>query len=417
MRSSRFSALRHPQFLRFWLASFSSVGATQLQIMGLGWLVYELSGSALALGYLSGASGLPAILTSLFGGALADRWDKRLLLIITCSLTALLLSLLTWLDFSGQATVWNVILIAGVISVITGFDWPARNAIFPYLIERENMMSAVSLTTVIWQSTRMVMPALGGIIIAVFDTWVLFACCAAGFFAMCLVLTTLRVHRPVVDLSHVSSTLGQIAEGVRFIVTERTFLILMTLSYSLFFFAGSYMQLMPAFADLLDVAEQGYGYLLSAGGMGAILGTVLSGSLQDSHRLGRAMLLSAAVACGFVYLFAAVSWSGLPGAYFMALGSAFCAAVFISIFMITSTTVLQLEVPDRLRGRVMGLHTVTYNLATLGGLFSGAIASFTHVSAAIAIAVSLFLVYLVWVMITQTGIREIDGSQLTMRGS
>ena len=138
--------------------------------MGLGWLIYELSGSSLALGYLGAAAGFPALLTTLFGGALADRINKRHLLMVTSALTALLLALLAFLDFAEIVEVWHVIAIAGAISLVTGFDWPVRQAIFPELIDREDMMSAVSLTTVIWQATRMVMPALGGIIIAVSDT-------------------------------------------------------------------------------------------------------------------------------------------------------------------------------------------------------------------------------------------------------
>ena len=142
MQSNQFSALRHPQFLKYWLGSFTSVGATQLQVMGLGWLVYELSASSLVLGYLGAAAGFPAMLTSLFGGVLADRFDKRWLLIITSLLTAALLGLLAWLDYTELVQVWHVIAIAAAISVVTGFDWPSRQAIFPALIERDDMMSA-----------------------------------------------------------------------------------------------------------------------------------------------------------------------------------------------------------------------------------------------------------------------------------
>ena len=105
----QFTALRHRQFLKFWLGSFTSVGATQLQVMGLGWLVYELSNSSLALGYLGAAAGLPAIVTTLFGGALADQIDKRRLLIVTSALTATLLALLAYLDWAGVVQVWHVI--------------------------------------------------------------------------------------------------------------------------------------------------------------------------------------------------------------------------------------------------------------------------------------------------------------------
>ena len=126
MLSHQFTALKHKQFLKYWLGSFTSVGATQLQIMGLGWLVYELSNSSLMLGYLGAAAGLPAIVTTLFGGALADQINKKVLLIFTSILTALLLALLAYLDWAGIARVWQVIAIAGAISFITGFDTPVH---------------------------------------------------------------------------------------------------------------------------------------------------------------------------------------------------------------------------------------------------------------------------------------------------
>ncbi|MBO6555437.1 MAG: MFS transporter [Pseudomonadales bacterium] len=411
MNAEQFKALRHKQFRNYWLGSFTSVGATQLQVMGLAWLVYELSESALMLGYLGAAMGFPAVLTTLFGGALADRVNKRRLLEATSILTFLLLALLSWLDWSGQVTAWHAIAIAAGISIITGFDWPARQAIFPALIEREDMMSAVALTTVIWQATRMVMPTLGGVVIALTDTWVLFMLCSLGFFFMYLVLINLEVKAGPVAAPQ--STLQQIREGITFILTTRTFYVLLGLSYAVFFFGMIYMQLMPAFIDMLGVGERGYGYMLSVTGLGAVTGTAISGTLQRSHRLGLSMLLSAATFCLFIYLFAAVSYISFGGAYFVALLIIFAAALFSSVFMVTSTTVLQLEVPDELRGRVMGFHAITYNLAPLGALMGGAIAEVTNPSIAVSIMISLLLCLILWILVTQESIRKIDGQLLT----
>lgn len=410
---SRLSALRHPQFLRYWLASFLSVGAVQLQIMGLGWLVFELSGSTLALGYLGAALGLPAILITLFGGVLADRLDKRKLMLMTSAGTAVLLALLAWLDYSGLAAVWSVISIAAGISIINGVDWPARNAIFPALIEREDMMSAVSLTTIIWQATRMVMPAVGGVVIAVSDTWLLFAICSLGFVAMFAALLTLKVRAAATDyLPKAQSAITEMAEGFRFILTDRVFLTLMALSYTIMFFANSYMQMMPALAAMLGVAEQGYGLMLSVGGLGAIMGTVVSGALQHSHHLGRAMLGGAFMFCVLLCVFAGFALTGWAFAFPLALASLLMATFFASIFLVTSTTVMQLAVPDQLRGRVMGLHAVSYNLSTLGGLLAGYIASLTNPALAVIVNTSVFVAFLLWVVATQKPVRDIDGQTL-----
>ncbi len=408
--TGRLSALQHTQYRRYWLGSFASVGATQLQMMGQGWLVYELTGSALMLGYLGAASAIPAIVMTLFGGALADQLDKRIVLMVTSITVALLLLFLGVLDLTHLVAAWHVILISGLISFVSGFDWPTRQAIFPALIARQDMMSGIALNSIIWQSCRMVMPAIGGIVIAFTDTWVIFILCAAGFFTMFIVVSGLKIHVPEITTSQ-TSTLQKIAEGIKFIVTEKTFLVLISLSYLGMFFVSSYMQLMPAFATLLEAGEAGYGYLISITGVGSVIGTILVGPLQGSRRLGLVILGSAFLSGFFVYLFAAATGYLITTtlAYPFAIIAAFTIAMFSSVFMITSMTVLQLQVPENLRGRVMGLHGITYSLMPLGGLLSGYISIYSSAPVAISVAASVYLIIVALITLTQVHIRRIDG--------
>ena len=120
--------------------------------------------------------------------ALTDlgRLNKKRVLMVTSLAVAFLLAMQSWLDAAGYVQPWHIILIAGLVSFISGFDWPTRQAIFPALIDRDDMMSAVALNSIVWQSSRMVMPAIGGIVIAVSDTWLVFLLCALGFLAMLL---------------------------------------------------------------------------------------------------------------------------------------------------------------------------------------------------------------------------------------
>lgn len=409
----RLSALGHPQYLRYWLGSFASVGATQLMVMGQGWLIYELSGSAMNLGYLGAAASIPTIAMTLFGGVLADRLDKRLVLMATSLSVGLLLLVLTILDYSEVVAVWQVLLIAGLIAFVSGFDWPTRQSIFPLLIDQKNMMSAVALNSIIWQSCRMLMPAFGGVLIAVADTWVVFLLCAMGFFTMFLVVSGLRISIPVKPRL-VGSTLGQISEGVRFIAGNYVFAILIPLSYAGMFFGTSYMQLMPAFSDLLQTDGTGYGYLISATGVGSVLGTILVGSFQHSRRLGVIMLVSCALAATLIYVFAIVTAFArdLPGAYLIALTSVFAISVCSSVFMITSLTVLQLEVPDEIRGRVMGIHGITYSMIPLGGLLAGAIATVSSAPVAISVGGTVYLAIVLWIAVFRRKISQIDGRGL-----
>ena len=156
----RYPALGFPLYRRYWLASLASVGATQLINLGQGWLIYELTGSALHLGLLGAAAALPNIVMTLLGGVVADRFDRRRIMMATSSSIGSLLLVLAWLDMSGQVSVWHVLTIAALVSLITGIDWPARIALYPALIDRSAFLSAVALNSFIWQVTRMAMPAL-----------------------------------------------------------------------------------------------------------------------------------------------------------------------------------------------------------------------------------------------------------------
>ena len=131
-REGRFSALQNPAYRRYWLGSFASVGATQLLVLGQGWLVFKLSGSPLTLGYLGAAIAIPNIMMTLFGGLLADRVSRKHLLLATSLISSVLLIILTLLDVSGLITVWQVLLIAALFSLNSGVDWPARQAVFPF---------------------------------------------------------------------------------------------------------------------------------------------------------------------------------------------------------------------------------------------------------------------------------------------
>ena len=407
----RFGALRLPAYRRYLLGSVASVGAFQLLIMGQGWLVYELSGSSLQLGFLGAATSIPSIAATLVGGVVADRVDRRRLLIATSATIAALLALLAALDGSEVVAVWHVLAIASAIALIVGFDFPTRQAFFPRLIRREHMMSAVALNSMLWQGTRMFLPALGGVIIAFTDTWVVFAAGAAGFLTMSRVMASFT-PTPAADVPVATERSGrQFVDGLRFIASRRLFSVLILLTYATTFFGISYVQLMPAFIRLLGAGEAGYGLLLSATGVGSVAGTLTVASLQRSPRLGRFMLASLACgACALIAFNACVAL--LPGrtlGYALALGFAMLASMCMSMFLVTSMTVMQLAVPDGLRGRVMGLHSICFSLIPLGGLLGGAVASVTSPPFAAALNAGVLAGLVGVAAATQPAIRRLDG--------
>ncbi|MEE2803596.1 MAG: MFS transporter [Pseudomonadota bacterium] len=408
----RLDALRSRRYRRYWLGSIASVGATQLYLIAKGWLVFELSGSAWDLGLLGAAAALPTILATFAGGLIADRMNRRRVLIVTSSSIAVLLCLLATLDALELVRVWHVWAIAAILGLAHGFDFPARQAFFPSLIKPAQMMSAVALNSILWQATRMILPALAGVAIALTDTSIIFFVTALGFILMVKVLFGLDVdsHRP-----QSAKPLRELIEGIQFIVGQQLFYVLILLTWTGMFFGTAYFQILPLFAELLGSNERGYGLMVSFTGIGSVIGTLLVGRLQRHRHLGRIMFLSAALMPCALLVFAVITgtFKTYPAAFAASCASILIAAICNSVFLITSMTVLQLRVPEALRGRVMGIHSITFSLIGLGGLVIGLTASWLTAPIAVGIGASIVLICVVSAYFHFTSIRNLDGRSLT----
>ena len=407
-RITALQALRSVRYRRYWLGSVAYASAVRLVMIGQGWLVFELSRSPLDLGLLGAAMAIPAILVTWIGGALADRVDRRKLLMAASVVTMTLLVLQAALDLSGVVTVWQVLAIAVLLGLIGGLEWPAMQALVPSLVAREHLMSAVALNAIVWQGTRMVIPALGGIAIALWDTGVLFLAALAGPTSMLAVLSRLDVGAGARSRS---ATAGAFAEALRFILDHRLFAVLIPLSWAAGFFGSSFIQLMPVFADLLGAGGVGFGALMSASGVGSVLGSLIVGSLNAARRLGWIMLGSLVAAGIGLFGFALTAGFAniLPNAFHAGLLCVSLTSLFTSIFMVTAITALQLRCPGSLRGRVMGLQGVAFNLMFLGALFTGALASLMGAAAALAIGACIVMSASAAVLATQREVRALDG--------
>jgi predicted MFS family arabinose efflux permease len=389
-------------YRRYWLGSLGAVGASQLIVLGQGWLIVDkLGGSPLSLGILGAATAVPTIIVNLFGGVLADRLNRRAVLMATSLLSAVLLLVLATLDAAGAVQIWHVVVIAAGMGFIYGIDWPTRNAFFPALIDREHTMSAVALNAMLWQGTRIVAPSVGGIAIALVDTAPVFYLCVLGFAVMLIILLGLDV--PQERFEGEKNAFRELKEGVRFIAERRVFTVLILLSYSHMFFGMSYIQLMPLIAKQFDVGSTGLGLLLTVIGVGAVSGTFVTLRLQGGKQLGRSMLGALFIATLLIFGFA------VAPIYAVALVMLFLASLANSVFQISAMTALQVRVPDNMRGRVMGIHAITFSMLMLGGLFGGLIADLTNVRVAVAAGALLMTVVVIFVALTQDEVRNLDG--------
>ena len=407
----RFDALASAPYRRFWLGSIASVGSTQLYFIAMAWLVFELSNSPLDLGLLGAATAVPNILATLIGGLVADRVNRRTILILTTGISTVLMLLLAALDATGLVRVWHVLLISGLLGLVQGFDFPARSSIFPSLIEPKQMLSAVALNSILWQGSRMIFPAIGGILIALTDTSLIFVLCGLGFITMLMVLCWLEV---VQVIQAKADPWHEFKEGFIFVLHHRLFMTLILLTWISMFFGTSYIQIMPIFADILQSGERGYGLLISATGVGSVAGNLFISRFQQSRRLGLMMLSCAALAPFSLIGFSLVAGTlaNVAGAFWLASLFAVMTAAFSSVFLVSSMTVLQLKVPDKLRGRVMGIHSITWSMIALGGLIAGALASKFSAPVAVVIGAVIVLSSVIWVTIRKLELLNLNVHQL-----
>lgn len=382
-------ALRYPQYRAYWLGTLASVGGFQMLMFGQGWLTFELTGSPLYLGYIGLANASSAIALNLFGGVFADKLDKRRLIFVTQLITAGLIFLLAFLTLFGVVEVWHIIALAFVAGAVNAFDQPARQALYPHLIDRRVMVSAVALNSAIWQGTRIVAPAVAGLVISLTDTEVAFFLSGAGFVVMALVILFLRIPR--IEPSSGGNPMQDMWEGLRFIGGSAVFSFLIGMTFFNSFFGMAYIPMMPAFSEILGVDADGQGALMSVGGVGALAVTMAIGSMSGSSHRG---LMIVGGGAGFGISVAAFALtSEYVGSFALAMGLMFVMGTSSSLYMIAIMSSLQLLVPDNMRGRVMGFYGMTWSIMPLGAFQAGAIAEFVGVPVAVAIGGALVLLF------------------------
>ena len=397
-------ALRYPQYRSYWFGTLASVCGFQMLMFAQGWLTYELTGSPLYLGYVAVASAVPSIGLNLFGGVFADKLDKRKLIFYTQLLTASLIFTLAFLTLFEVVRVWHIIALAFAAGAVNAFDQPARQALYPHLIDRRVIMSAVALNSAVWQGTRIVAPAVAGTIIGLIGTATAIFVAGAGFVIMAIVILTLRIPR--IDVGSTGSAFSALWEGLRFISGSSIFSFLIAMTFFNSFFGMAYITMMPAFAvDVLKVGADGQGLLMTVGGVGALGVTLLLSSSADFQRKGL-LIIGGGLAFGLSIIAFALT-SRFVGSLPLALVLMFIMGTASSTYMISIMSSLQLLVPDRMRGRVMGFYGMTWSIMPLGGMQAGAIATFVGVPVAIAIGGGLVAAFALGPALVNRQVRNI----------
>ena len=388
------SALRYRNYRLYWIGQLSSVLAQNMEGVAQGWLVLELTNSPLLLGVTGLAFATPTIALTLIGGVIADRTDRRRIMIASQTLSAIMFLLLGVLVMTERIALWHVITVAAISGVVRAFDRPSRMALLPQMVPKDEIPNAVAIGGTIWQLNRLVGPAFAGMLIyliGIGPTYVF--CFGASLIAVLLWLGIRLTSSPVAASG--GGLMQHMAEGLNFIRGNEVFFIFMGLIFFNSVFGMNYLILMPVFArNVLEVGSQGFGFLQSAGGAGALVGVLAVAWFSHSRAKGKQALFGAGGFGALLVLFAASK------SYPLSLFLAFALGVASQFYMTTVSTVLQVNLPNELRGRVMGIYGLVWELMPVGGMIAGGVAEVAGAPiavgiggvmvAAMALAVSVF---------------------------
>lgn len=378
-----FAALRHRNFQLYFGGQLVSNIGTWTQIIAQGWVVYQLGHSELTLGLVAFASAIPILAISPWGGVVVDRVSRRSLLILTQTGSMLLAFVLAILTFTGAVKEWHVIVLAALLGVVNAFDAPARQAFVPEMVGKEDLPNAIALNSIMFNSARVIGPALAGLLLAVIGVAWCFTLNGISFLAVIVGLWLMKL--PPHQTSHnPASPWHQLVDGVKYTARNRDLSALILLSLVFSVFGISYSTLLPAFVEkVLHQGAMAYGWVNAASGLGAVSGAFLLVHRVSNGRRGQLLVLTN---IAFPLILIAFSFTSL---YPLSLVLAYGLGVGFMVQFTTINTLLQIRVEDSFRGRVMGLYTITFfGFASFGNLLIG----FLGEKLGLGIAMTLFAV-------------------------
>ena len=370
--------LAQRDFGLFWVSLLISAVGNQISSVTVAWQVYEITNSPLQLGLIGFFRALPVIVFSLTGGVLADRVDRRRLLIVTQGLAMILAAILGLLTETGHIQVWHIYAITFISGAINTFEVPARTAMIPNLVAREHLTTAFALNVTLRQSATLVGPFLGGITLAAVGIGWSYYINALSFIGVIVALVIMRIHESG-SAAGEGSALQSMREGLSFVWENSAIMGLLVMDTCVGFF-GAYKAMMPVFArDLLGVGPTGLGILLGAPAVGALVGSGAVMGMGNPRSKGRLIIFVTLLYTIGLILFA------LSRSFTLSLIVAFSLGAFDAVGETLRMTVIQLMTPDHLRGRVQSLvHVFVFGGPLIGQAQVGAAASFLGVPGAVA---------------------------------
>lgn len=343
-----------------------SLTGTWVQMVAQSWLIYRLTGRATLLGLVGFAGQFPVFLLAPIGGAVADRFERRKVIVATQATAMVLAFTLATLTLAGLVHEWHIVALAAGMGVVNAFDIPARQAFLVEMVGREDLINAIGLNSSLFNGARMIGPAVAGILVAAIGEGWCFFVNGVSFAAVIVALLSIRAA-PFRPPAHEASTLTRIREGFAFAIGERPVRALLLMLAMMSLTGMPFLVLMPVFADrVLHGGPAAYGILMAGSGLGALAGAVTLASRRDVRGLG-GWVARAAIAFGT--LLVAFSFSRT---FWLSVALMLPAGFAMMVELASSNTLVQSMVPDALRGRVMAVYSMMFmGMAPLGSLLAG----------------------------------------------
>lgn len=378
--STRFRALQHRNFQLFFLGQLTSLIGTWMETTAQLWLVYRLSGSPALLGLLGFANQFPMLILSFFGGYVGDRYNRRFGVIWTQTSAMILAFLLAALTLAGVINEWELIVIALLRGIINAFDVPIRQAFLVQMVGKEDLPNAIALNSSIFNGARVVGPAVAGFTIAAIGEGWCFILNGLSFLAVILALYAMRI--PPEEKRNVSnSPLKSFLEGIRFVISDRPIRSALLILSLLSLLGLQYSVFMPIFAkDILHGNARSLGFLMSAAGVGAVLGA-LQFAARTTYKGMAKWIAAMSVICSVGLVVFSQSRN-----FWLSIAILFIVGFAATSQMAATNTTVQNRVPDELRSRVMAVYaTMFMGVQPLGALMAGGIAK--HIGAPNTLAI------------------------------
>ena len=388
--------LRFREFRLYWSGLVAQIIGQQMFHFTVGWLAFELTGSAAYLGIINLLGFVPRITLSLVGGVFADRWDQvRLISLAQATSVAVLLGVaaLTWTE---NVAVWHLMVASFVLGASQSIDEPARAALFPRLLpDRSHIASAVPLISFAWSSTRVIAPSIAGFVVAAAGADTSFFVAALGAATMVAVL---RFVRPAKAAPRPPGNLFRnLVDGVRYVRHHEVFFTVIAAAFVMATFANGYALMLPVFAgpDALDIDSRLLGLLYSATGIGSLIGLATFNLIHSRLRPGSVLIVGLTAFSASLISFALSEWYWLS---LLLLGLTGVAHVY---FQTSANVILQTLVDDQYRARVMALYSLLWGLVLLSGTVLNLAAEVVGPRIALATGASVVLLY-VWLFVVRS---------------